>query len=140
MRETMLTGDGRPMIRDIRPFEFDYDGRTITLQMPGWYDPEGREDSVHGPDDMRVSDRALNRLRAMDQGLLLPEEVRAIRKRLKLTQREAGDLVGGGPNAFQKYEAGDILVSRAVMSALLLLNRDPGGLEVLRARRATPAA
>lgn len=46
------------------------------------------------------------------------------------TQKDAGRLIGGGPNAFQKYESGDVVVSHAVMSALLLLDRDPSGLAV----------
>ena len=66
--------------------------------------------------------------------LLEPEAVRRIRKRLHLTQKDAGRLIGGGPNAFQKYESGDVVVSHAVMSALLLLDRDPSGLSVLKQR------
>jgi HTH-type transcriptional regulator/antitoxin MqsA len=83
---------------------------------------------------MKVSDRALNRLKAQVEGLLDPEAVRRIRKRLHLTQKDAGRLIGGGPNAFQKYESGDVVVSHAVMSALLLLDRDPSGLSVLKQR------
>ena len=60
--------------------------------------------------------------------------VRRIRKRLHLTQKDAGRLIGGGPNAFQKCESGDVVVSHAVMSALLLLDRDPSGLSVLKQR------
>jgi hypothetical protein len=37
-------------------------------------------------------------------------------------------LIGGGPRAFQKYETGDLLPSRAISSALLLLDRDPEAL------------
>jgi HTH-type transcriptional regulator/antitoxin MqsA len=75
-----------------------------------------------------------NRLKAEVDGLLLPETVRRIRKRLKLTQKEAGRIIGGGPNAFQKYETGEILVSKAITSALLLLDRNPEGLEVLKSK------
>ena len=35
-----------------------------------------------------------------------PDEIRAIREGLGLTQVEAGELLGGGPRAFTKYEAG----------------------------------
>jgi HTH-type transcriptional regulator/antitoxin MqsA len=90
---------------------------------------------------MRVSDRALNRLRAQAEGLLEPEDVRRIRRRLGLTQQAAGELIGGGPRAFQKYETGDLLPSRAISSALLLLDRDPSGLAALAAGRgARPSA
>ena len=84
---------------------------------------------------MKVSDRALNRLKAHTEGLLEPEDVRRIRKKLGLSQAAAGELIGGGPRAFQKYEAGDSLPSRAISSALVLLDNDPRSLRVLEARR-----
>ena len=58
-----------------------------------------------------------------------------IRKKLHLTQEAAGLLIGGGPRAFQKYEKGDLLPSRAISTALILLDRDPEGISVLKAPR-----
>lgn len=124
---------GAPMKRYVRPMEIAYKNHAIMIDMPGWYCDES-EESIHTADDMIVSDRALHRLKAKVDGLLLPEEVRAIRKRLQLTQKEAGLLIGGGPNAFQKYESGEVLVSKAIASALLLLDQNPDGLEILKAR------
>lgn len=66
--------------------------------------------------------------------LLLHETVKRIRKRMKLTLREAGTFIGGGTNAFQKYERGDVLVSKAVASAMLLLDDHHEGLSVLKSR------
>ena len=122
---------GQPMARGVRPITLEYKGRTITFDMPGWY-CEASDESLHAGDDMRASDRALNRLKAEVEGLLLPERVREIRKKLQLTQKEAGALIGGGPNAFQKYESGEVLVSRAISSALVLIELEPKNLEVLR--------
>jgi HTH-type transcriptional regulator/antitoxin MqsA len=79
-----------------------------------------------------VSDRALNRLKARTEGLLEPAEIRRIRKKLAVSQVEAGRVIGGGPRAFQKYENGDLLPSRAISSALRLLDRDPEALGVLK--------
>lgn len=83
---------------------------------------------------MKVSDRMLNRLKARSDRLIEPEDIRRIRKKLGLSQAAAGELIGGGPRAFQKYEAGDLLPSRAISSALALLDNDPQGLRVLEAR------
>jgi len=124
---------GQPMFRDVRPMTIAYKGHEATLDMPGWY-CDVSDESFHTGEDMKMSDRALNRLKAQVEGLLAPEAVRRIRKRLDLTQKEAGHLIGGGPNAFQKYENGDVVVSHGVMSALLLLDRDPSGLSVLKQR------
>ena len=124
---------GQPMVRGVRPMTITYKGRSATFDMPGWY-CEASGESVHTGEDMKVSDREHNRLKAKIEGLLLPEDVRRIRKRLGLTQKVAGQLIGGGPNAFQKYESGEVLVSHAITSALLLLDRDPAGLTVLEQR------
>lgn len=130
---------GAPLHRDVRPLTLTYQGRSITVDMPGWYG-EPPAQSIHSGEDMKVSDRALNRLKARTEGLLEPEEIRRIRKKLGLTQTKAGEIIGGGPRAFQKYESGDALPSRAISSALVLLDHDPKSLTVLEARQAKPPA
>lgn len=122
---------GAPMRRGVRPMTLTYKGESITFDMPGWYCDQSDE-SIHTGADMKVSDRMLNRLKARSEGLLEPEEIRRIRKKLKLTQEAAGLVIGGGPRAFQKYESGDLVPSRAISSALILLDHDPKALTVLR--------
>lgn len=122
---------GKPMMRDERPMTLTYKGVSATFNMPGWYCDES-EESIHTGEDMKVSDRELNKLKAQIEGVLDPITIRRIRKKLGLTQKEAGRLIGGGPNAFQKYESGEILASHAISSALLLLDENPDGLAVLR--------
>lgn len=125
---------GALLHRDVRPLTLTYKGESITFDMPGWYGVQPNE-GVFEPDDMKISDRALNRLKARAEGLLGPEEIRRIRKKLHLSQESAGALIGGGPRAFQKYETGELLPSRAISSALALLDHDPTGLGVLEARQ-----
>lgn len=123
---------GAPMHRGVRPMALTYKGESITFDMPGWYCDQSDE-SIHTGEDLKVSDRMLNLLKARCEGLLEPEEIRRIRKKLHLTQEAAGLLIGGGPRAFQKYESGDLLPSRAVSNALVLLDHDPDALSVLKA-------
>ena len=127
---------GAPMQRGVRPMTLEYKSLRITVDMPGWY-CDTCEEAILDGEDMKVSDRALNRLKARADGLPLPETIKSVRLKLHLTQEAAGELIGGGPRAFQKYEAGDLLPSRAIGSALALLDRDPQGLSVLRARPET---
>ncbi|MBE0504479.1 MAG: type II toxin-antitoxin system MqsA family antitoxin [Desulfuromonadales bacterium] len=122
---------GAPMCRGVRPMTLTYKGESMTFDMPGWY-CEQSEESIHTGADMKVSDRQLNLLKARSEGLLEPEEIRRIRKKLHLSQEAAGLLIGGGPRAFQKYESGDTLPSRAVSSALVLLDYNPEALAVLK--------
>lgn len=124
---------GAPMYRGVRPMTLSYKGISMSFDMPGWYCDQS-EESVHTGEDMKVSDRMLNRLKAQAEGLLEPEEIRRIRKKLHISQEAAGLLIGGGPRAFQKYESGDLLPSRAISSALVLLDHDPEALSLLEVR------
>jgi HTH-type transcriptional regulator/antitoxin MqsA len=94
--------------------------------MPGWYCDQS-EEGIHTGQDMKISDRALNRRKARVEGLLAPEEIKRIRKKLHITQEIAGLLIGGGPRAFQKYESGDLLPSN-------LLDHNPASLALLKNR------
>lgn len=65
------------------------------------------------------------------EGKLTPEEVRHIREALGLTQIEAGIVLGGGPRAFAKYEAGSVEPSAGLVRLLRLLEVDPSALASL---------
>ena len=63
---------------------------------------------------------------------IAPDEIRALRKRLRLSQVEAGELLGGGPRAFAKYEAGSLRPAASLVTLLRLLEANPGALATLR--------
>ena len=71
-------------------------------------------------------------LRAEAKGVLTPSEVKRIRERLELTQKDAGLILGGGIRAFYRYEAGSIVPSLAVTNLLRLLDANPSQLDLLR--------
>ena len=77
-------------------------------------------------------------LRARD-GLLAGPEIAKLRERFDLSQREAASLFGGGYNAFNKYESGEVLQSYA-MDRLLRLSAAIGkpSIEFLRNVSARP--
>jgi HTH-type transcriptional regulator/antitoxin MqsA len=132
MRETKIHPDtGEKLTREIRPVTVHYEGRERIVKLPGWYPAKKGADGLHVGDDMAVVDRALLELRAEVHDVLKPDEVRAIRLRLKLSQRKAGELLGGGPRAFQKYESGEVLVSKPMAQLLRLLEKDPRRLKEL---------
>ena len=62
---------------------------------------------------------------------MTPEEIRAIRESLGLSQVLAGELLGGGPRAFSKYESGSIKPAASVVNLLRLLEVDPAAIETL---------
>lgn len=73
---------------------------------------------------------AVNFQRAVD-GLLPTHEVFRIRKKLKLSQRMASAIIGGGGNAFSKYESGIIKQSVAVDNMLRVLDIKPALIDTL---------
>jgi HTH-type transcriptional regulator / antitoxin MqsA len=122
---------GKPMVRDTRPMTITYKGQSATFDMPGWYCDDSGE-SIHTADDIKVSDAALKELKIKVENLLRPHEVRQIREKFGLTQREAGAIIGGGPNAFQKYEQGTVTVSKGISNFLRVLERHPEEIEELK--------
>jgi len=63
MDERYCPNDGHGMARDVCPMTIACQGREASFDMPGWYCGACGE-GVHSGADMKVSDRALNRLRA----------------------------------------------------------------------------
>ena len=121
---------GQQLKRDVRPVTVRYQGIERTVLLPGWYPANKKGDSIHVGNDMEATDRALREMKA-ELASLEPKHVRAIRLRLKLSQRKAGEILGGGPRAFQKYESGEVSVSKPMAQLLRLLDRDPKRLKEL---------
>ena len=67
-----------------------------------------------------------------------PQDIRIIREMLGLTQAEAGEVIGGGPRAFTKYEAGTVKPAASVVNLLRLLEANPRGIDVLKPDRQRP--
>lgn len=131
MDEPISPVTGRPMKRGVRAVTLRYKTVERTVEMPGWY-CDASDEAIHSGADMAVSDRVLSEMKAEADNLPDASEIRRIRKALGLTQKDAGLIIGGGPKAFQKYESGDIAPSRAIASALRLLERHPTEVDLLR--------
>ena len=63
-----------------------------------------------------------------------PDEIRAIRERLGLSQPEAGKVLGGGPSAFTKYEAGTLRPAASLVNLLRVLEANPAAITTLGGR------
>lgn len=120
---------GRTLRRDVRPQVIAFGSMSRTVAVPGWY-PEDDGDSIHTGAELAESDRVFQELKAA-----YAAHVRRVRKRLKLTQEEAGRIIGGGRRAFQKYESGATPPSDAAVGLIELLERHPEEIEFLRSIR-----
>ena len=107
------------------------------VRVNGWWCESCGEGILTG-EDLRKYSQALQNLKAKAEQVLPPAEVAAIREKLGLSQRQASELLGGGPRAFQKYEAGSQTPSVPMSHLLKLLARDPSRLDELRSAQKRP--
>lgn len=103
---------------------FKYKGYSLRLDQPGEYCNFCREGILSG-EDLKVTRKELHDWQARIDGFLSSDEVRDIRRKLHLTQHQAAELFGGGPNAFSRYERGESLQLRSTDNLLRLLNKHP---------------
>lgn len=123
--KTMVAPEtGEMLRRDVRPFAVAYKGQTLIVDLPGFY-PEGDGESVHVGADMDAADAALKVLKERVDGIPAPATIRQTRKKLGLSQRQAGAIFKVGENAFNKYERGEIVPSGPTIQLMTLLNRHP---------------
>ena len=66
MTDTICPETGTPMKRGVAPMTISYKSRSVTFEMPGWYCDECGE-SIHNGDDLEVSVRVLDRLKAQQE-------------------------------------------------------------------------
>ena len=81
--------------------------------------------------DLQATEKQIRAFQAQVDGLLTAAEIRRIRKKLKLTQKQAAAIVGGGTNAFSRYERGEVIPVRAASNLLRLLEKHPEQLQEL---------
>ena len=121
---------GETLHRDTRLMKVQVGPFSEEVMVGGWY-PKGVGDAIHTGADLAEFEETWDRLRGRYAAYL-----RESRKRWRLTQEQAGKLIGGGKRAFQKYETGKALPTEAAVGLIELLNADEANLERLRRIRA----
>lgn len=129
---------GGEMRRARRADTIEYKGLSRKVTQAGWYCSNCGE-AVLEPADIKATEATFFDLKAEADGLVTAEEVKRIRRTLGLSQREAGEVLGGGPRAFQKYESRAVMVSKPMSNLLRLLERHPKALKDLASRAGPPA-
>lgn len=125
---------GKVLTRAVREQAVVVGSLARSVSVPGWY-PDDDSDSIHSGSDLKALNAAYAELREA-----YAARVKAVRKKLRLTQEEAGRIIGGGRRAFQKYESGATPPSDAAVGLIEILDRHPEELETLRRIRLHSAA
>lgn len=86
---------------------------------------------VTAPEHARANDFAIREEYKRVEGLLSGAQVKAIRGRLNLTQKEASQVFGGGSNSFAKYETERVVQSKSLDLLLRLASERPNLIESL---------
>jgi len=120
------------LIHDTRDIPFTYKGETAILKTTGDFCPACGE-SIHDEED---SERVMREMREftkqVNAAIVDPEFIVKVRKKLALDQREAGEIFGGGVNAFSRYENGKTKPPLALVKLLKVLDRHPDLLDEIK--------
>ena len=120
---------GRPLRRGVKMLTIDVGGHQFTYGQPGWWasfdDPEDDEGQLIDKDNV-IWGAARREARARaNHSILTPLVIKAIREACGLSQQDAARIFGGGPKAFEKYEAGEVGPSAAMTRLLLVAAKQP---------------
>ncbi|WP_131784093.1 type II toxin-antitoxin system MqsA family antitoxin [Legionella gresilensis] len=114
----------------IKNVPYTYKGETFYVNQPAkWCDSCG--EGIISANDNKAVVAEIQAQKARIDGLLAPKEIQGIRKHLRLSQKEASFLFGGGVNAFNRYEKGINPIPRPLSLLLTLLNKHPEQLQEL---------
>lgn len=122
------------LVRDTRDMPYTYKGEsTVIPALTGDYCPACAEVVL----DMEEAERFGQQIREFNKqvnaAIVDPQFIVGVRKKLKLDQREAAELFGGGVNAFSRYENGKTKPPLALVKLLKVLDRHPDLLNEVRA-------
>lgn len=119
--------------RDTRDLPHTYKGESTTIQaVTGDFCSACGEVILDATESARVSAAMMEFNKQVNASIVDPDFVVRVRKKLALDQREAGEIFGGGVNAFSRYETGKTKPSLALVKLLKVLDNHPDLLNEVR--------
>lgn len=119
------------LIFEARDIPFDYKHEHLVVeQVRGWFCPVCNEAQFADGEGVRYAAELDRFVAAVDTRQA--EELRRIRRKLHLTQKEAAELFGGGVNAFSEYERGVTKPAKSTLMLLKVLDRHPDLIDEIR--------
>lgn len=114
------------LIHDTRDVPYTYKGENTTIPaVTGDFCPACGEIVLDREQGDRYGDLIGQFRRQVNAAFVDPDYIARVRKKLDLDQREAGEIFGGGVNAFSRYERGKAKPSLALVKLLKVLDRHP---------------
>jgi HTH-type transcriptional regulator/antitoxin MqsA len=103
------------------------------VAVTGDYCPACGEAVLDMGESVRTSALMLEFNKQVNAAIVDPAFIAGVRKKLRLDQREAAEIFGGGVNAFSRYENGKTKPPLALVKLLKVLDRHPDLLEEIKA-------
>ena len=121
------------LIHDTRDLLYTYKGEVTTIPAVTADFCPACDESIT---DMTENERVMREMQAFNKqvnaAIVDPGFIVKVRKKLKLGQREAAEIFGGGINAFSRYETGKTKPPLALVKLLKVLERHPDLLNEVR--------
>ena len=131
MKHLCLNCEKADMVRGKNDKVVEYRGKQITVAaVGGWHCPACGECEFSRGEGKRYA-AAVEQLRE-EIDKQESAELARIRKKLKLSQKEAAVIAGGGVNAFSRYEHGKSKPVAAVVNLFRILDKHPELVEEIR--------
>ena len=121
------------LVRDTRDLPYTYKGESTVLpQVTGEFCTGCDESVLDAAESRRTMNLMLAFNKQVNASIVDPDFIASVRKKLDLDQREAGEIFGGGVNAFSRYENGKTKPPLALVKLLKVLDRHPDLLTEIR--------
>ncbi|CAN5918635.1 hypothetical protein BH11GEM2_BH11GEM2_34560 [soil metagenome] len=130
----ICTDCGGAIARRTDAFDAHIGRRTVSV--PGEYDRcADCGEFYFAPGEMDAMMKRASGIVRAEEGLLLPEQIKAFRKGIGLTQPQLEDLLGAGPKTVGRWEKGTVIQNGATDTLLRLLMDIPDALQHLLVKR-----
>ncbi|MDD2134241.1 type II TA system antitoxin MqsA family protein [Pseudomonas kurunegalensis] len=124
---------GAELVAQSQDMPYRYKGvATVIPDVFGDHCPACGEVVLRMGEAQRMSDLMSAFERQVNGAVVDPAFIAAMRRKFDLDQREAGEIFGGGVNAFSRYENGKTTPPVALVKLLKLLDRHPELFEEVR--------
>jgi len=121
------------LVHDTRDMPYAYKGETTIIPgVTGDFCPACDEAVFNATESRRISAFMREFSKQVNATIVDPLYIATVRKKLHLDQKEAGEIFGGGINAFSRYENGRSRPPLALIKLLKLLDQHPDMLNEVR--------
>ena len=121
------------LVHGTRDMPYSYKGEQTTLRkVTGDFCSACGEAVLDRDESLRIGVLMGEFNKEVNASIVDPMFILRVRKKLKLDQKEAGEIFGGGVNAFSRYESGKTKPPVALIKLLKVLDRHPDLLGEIR--------